>query len=657
MSTTLDWIIEHLANDIFYVKEEERKLKVSKILVFLLIGTQAVLTLMAFGILFWYFYTFTIPTIVISANVESASCRVLQPSKGVEFLSSLHSENIQMSGSFLNFEECKKYLRQSNVCNLDTITPYVQVSALDAKSTAHLVDITGTGVAYGYGARYGYGAMYETEKVIKGQDATSFPRPIRSLLNEPFWDPHVYTLVNNTFNSRFLTTCRAWDATLWNLNTISRAVHDIKQSTIWNLLCIEDFLGSLTCPYIQKKDTITGKLDDYTLPYYKSISFLNMFTILDGKGWFVYGNEIVTIDFDSSPSDYTIVTSSAFVAPYDNLWKVIYNEDDGFIYFLCISEQLGVYSPGNDVYPGVYRMHPTSNSSGIEYFPVPNGDFRKFLIYDHPDCRLKDVDFYVLNSVLYGLYKGISYPERIKGGNIVGWFFKIDLLAGSFNYINLPHVVNYPFEHEDTTRVPFGYGGMYRVLWHKPFSDVFYMQGEASSYLLYNSSDSSLTVVESLIVTSYTLSYSWGICDGTITDYFVDQLSSSIDFSVYCKKRDGFYYQSPNVEYFPSDRCTALAQPDEMLNCPAAETRLKSLFETTCEKSIEKVCAASFTDNPPFSCVVEVPTSFLTALANSVSNCQIVWGALLLAVSYFIGKSKSKILKVEPLQHKVFVEE
>ena len=97
-----------------------------------------------------------------------------------------------------------------------------------------------------------------------------------------------------------------------------------------------------------------------------------------------------------------------------------------------------------------------------------------------------------------------------------------------------------------------------------------------------------------------------------------------MSYDVYCKDNDGFYYQAPNIWYTTPMQCATM-QPSELLRkCPEVIDNMNTLKSNTCKNSIHKLCDASYTLNPPFSCEHDVHLTILQILANAFSTTNAV---------------------------------
>jgi hypothetical protein len=164
---------------------------------------------------------------------------------------------------------------------------------------------------------------------------------------------------------------------------------------------------------------------------------------------------------------------------------------------------------------------------------------------------------------------------------------------------------------------------------------------------LYDTVTESLTDVNLIMSTSYQLVYSYGICDGFITSSFVN-VSSSMDYSVVCQKPNGFYYQSPNIYYRTPLECAGLQAIDLLTDCPSVKNNFNAFLSSTCPDSIHKVCSASFSKNPPFSCSKSISTNDIyTTLTLAQSQAGSIWGIL----SILIGSFLTYKYKTTPVEH------
>jgi hypothetical protein len=84
------------------------------------------------------------------------------------------------------------------------------------------------------------------------------------------------------------------------------------------------------------------------------------------------------------------------------------------------------------------------------------------------------------------------------------------------------------------------------------------------------------------------------------------------------------YYQKSDILLVP-EQCRSLFADDSVFGkqsftaqalyvCPELASLAKTFIRTTCTSSFSKICTASYTDNPPFSCTTEMHPEILTVL-------------------------------------------
>lgn len=132
--------------------------------------------------------------------------------------------------------------------------------------------------------------------------------------------------------------------------------------------------------------------------------------------------------------------------------------------------------------------------------------------------------------------------------------------------------------------------------------------------------------------THYMIAFTYGVCDNVLSKNLVE-LTFSNDYSNQCQlPRRGIYYQSENRYYAIPYTCLGIAYDKLLIDCPEIKANMKTLVDTSCHDSIDKVCRAQYTDNPPFACVETIYNTPLTIFSLAVSTTL----TLASAVSFFI---------------------
>jgi hypothetical protein len=91
-----------------------------------------------------------------------------------------------------------------------------------------------------------------------------------------------------------------------------------------------------------------------------------------------------------------------------------------------------------------------------------------------------------------------------------------------------------------------------------------------------------------------------------------------------CTNIFSIYYQNSDILLVP-EQCRSLFADDSVFGkqsftaqalyvCPELASLAKTFVRTTCTASFSKICTASYTDNPPFSCTNEMHPEILTVL-------------------------------------------
>ncbi len=100
------------------------------------------------------------------------------------------------------------------------------------------------------------------------------------------------------------------------------------------------------------------------------------------------------------------------------------------------------------------------------------------------------------------------------------------------------------------------------------------------------------------------------------------------------------YYQNHVYITVPAACAGIYTQASEVTlaslsTCSALYALTSNFTSTDCDDSVDKVCTAEYTDNPPYSCTKSVSPDFLTTLGSALSNASALWGAcaLLFALS------------------------
>ena len=171
--------------------------------------------------------------------------------------------------------------------------------------------------------------------------------------------------------------------------------------------------------------------------------------------------------------------------------------------------------------------------------------------------------------------------------------------------------------------------------------DLLYINGQSEVWALnlttFNDPEPDLVQVSYWYSTQYMLSFSYGVCDGTNTKVFVN-VSSFASYVQICPKKDGFYYQGPNVWFDTPPACAGM-QPDALLTkCPEVIENMRILVKNNCEASKPKLCHLSFTENPPFQCTEYVYLEPVIVVANAFANSQAAWSLVAVAVAVWFGQ-------------------
>lgn len=136
------------------------------------------------------------------------------------------------------------------------------------------------------------------------------------------------------------------------------------------------------------------------------------------------------------------------------------------------------------------------------------------------------------------------------------------------------------------------------------------------------------------------LAYSYSICNGNISHIIIDaELESS--FYDQCASFDGLYYQINQYIGVPSE-CQGYAntpsQVADILECPEMQILFNNFTGTHCSQTFDKVCTASYTDNPPFSCSRTLDPDFLTAVGSAIGNASGAWAIIVILISVSLKK-------------------
>ena len=63
---------------------------------------------------------------------------------------------------------------------------------------------------------------------------------------------------------------------------------------------------------------------------------------------------------------------------------------------------------------------------------------------------------------------------------------------------------------------------------------------------------------------------------------------------------------------------------DTLEQCAAISALKANFTATNCASSFDKICAAAYTDNPPFSCTINLQPDFLTTLGEHNAHTMIL---------------------------------
>ena len=98
-------------------------------------------------------------------------------------------------------------------------------------------------------------------------------------------------------------------------------------------------------------------------------------------------------------------------------------------------------------------------------------------------------------------------------------------------------------------------------------------------------------------------------------------------FLYFCRiyYQNNHYYTMPAACAHVFNPSTAASLSIDTLEQCAAISALKANFTATnCEASFDKICAAAYTDNPPFSCTINLQPDFLTTLGRESAHKMIL---------------------------------
>ena len=138
--------------------------------------------------------------------------------------------------------------------------------------------------------------------------------------------------------------------------------------------------------------------------------------------------------------------------------------------------------------------------------------------------------------------------------------------------------------------------------------------------------------------TDFMITYSYGVCNGKVTNYFLNISSGTKDYSVACPQKDGFYYQAPNRWLKVPAQCGHMQPPELKKNCPYVRDTINKLVKSTCKKSILKVCKSATIDNPPFLCTRKLNPTVLSMISQANSFAMLALTILTIMATLIFSK-------------------
>ena len=84
--------------------------------------------------------------------------------------------------------------------------------------------------------------------------------------------------------------------------------------------------------------------------------------------------------------------------------------------------------------------------------------------------------------------------------------------------------------------------------------------------------------------------------------------------------------------------CLSIPYEKLLTECPEIKANMKSLVDSTCQASIEKVCRQQYELNPPFSCVTYLSPSPLSVISLAFSNTMALSTFLAVVVAAILAR-------------------
>ena len=278
------------------------------------------------------------------------------------------------------------------------------------------------------------------------------------------------------------------------------------------------------------------------------------------------------------------------------------------------------------------------------------------------------------NIVFLALYTEIVQSVVIFGGNLAAPTRFSDVIAAQNFTVddgNSPKIgVN--FFPKGYVIAPAGLGialtGLQALHAYKGFFDIFSMttaysalltkswKNDGKLYVMYSGQSLMLdtaallaggasVVADPLSNANYThvwknASVGWrvGVCKGKIV--LASQISPGYsmppDFSSLCNEPNGYFLQSS----FSTQAVAACrtSTPDKLAQCPAVTAELKTHAVDKCRQLIRKACIASYDDNPPYICSVEVSANIYTAIGSALGNAQALFTIICVLATFVLQK-------------------
>lgn len=578
---------QYLPDKYFHLRDLRTKAKAPPVtLLWSFIG-EVIACVGAFAALLFYFATVTTTVTVVSNSLkEGYTCEILAPKAGAQFISKSSSENIQFSSATADYTTCMASLEASNVCQLGTV-PYIATVSPRNTNTA-CTTMFADGTMFCKADIRSINVVTPDRSAVSYGKSTSTSRPPAPGTGENYTDIALYDyyfigsqgILNYKVGPTEIFVPLLQRSTVGATSTLAWKDYIVFTDTnLQNSAGVSNIYG------LNKTDLSKRLL--FSAAQFPAIpESQNVLQTLYANGNTLCPNNVLYVVVDNA---VTSILFSLDLNTFDISFTTLASKlsasqmscgHDGLLYYNSYS----IYGFGIGLYslePGTQK-NATYNASWAVAMGLSD---MAFSVIDSQHAMFTDFDS---NVYFANLESGENVHVATANENINGY---------SANFINQQSTFNF-------------------YLW-SPSGRIFAIDQVAQtlSLVLYPTS------------THYMVMYTYGVCNGAFESDFIE-VSNSLDFSVVCPHPNGYYYQSPNIWVPTPAECSAM-QPTELLSsCENVASSMHELVAFTCSASFDKICKASFDDNPPFSCSKQQTSPLLTVISLAYSNTLAVYGAL-----------------------------